>query len=312
MSGLVEHAERSVRAEVKQTGLVYLAYPIDQAQGGETPQWHRQMGLVRQWLYQRGWGIYDPGSAWMVGSGQAPDRRLQSVNSMALGRSDAVVAFLPPGVPSIGVPMEIQKAAQSGIPVLVIGGADSWALAGLATMPWVRVGREFELVDDLLAWLVTTAIDEKRNPRQRAEPLLIRQLRDGEPAAVPTRHYDGDAGFDLTVSQSVTIQPGQMVDVPCNLAVELPDWAWGLIVGRSSTLRTKGLQVHMGVVDSGYRGELFAAVSTLGQAPVAVEAGERLAQLIVVSNQSRGLAPLLVSQLSASDRGTRGFGSSGR
>lgn len=315
MSSLVEHVERSQRRRgIGQ--LVYLAYPIDQAGGGDWME-HSGMGLVRAWFHERGIGVYDPGAAWTVGAQQTPDRRVQSVNNLALGRADAVVAFLPPGVPTIGVPIEIQKAAQSGIPVLIIGGGDSWALAGYANYPWVKIGHEFESVADCLDWLVATAVEAKQE--RRPEVLPFKQVRvqpasDEKHAVLPQRQYDGDAGFDLVVSRSSKVPPGEMVDVPCNLAVELPEWSWGLIVGRSSTLRTKRLQVHLGVVDSGYRGELFAAVSSLpGVAEtVEVQAGERLAQLILMTNNSRGVVPALVDRLGDSDRGERGFGSSGR
>jgi dUTP pyrophosphatase len=293
------------------TGIAYLAYPIDQQA--------TDIGLVNgivevaEWFRHRGWATYDPGEAWIVAG--KPDRRVMAVNNMALGRSDAVVAFLPPGVPSIGVPMEIDRAATSGIPTLVIGGEDSWALARYQSYPNVRIGKKEDQVEWCLQWLLEQAESQPERLR-RQDPLPYQRLRDQEPeiqhTRAPIRAYDGDAGFDLVVSQSRMVEPGRMTDIPCNLAVELPEHTFGVIVGRSSTLRTKGLQVHLGVIDSGYRGELFAAVSTLGRAAVSVRSGERLAQLIVLPNASRLLMPTRVDQLNPSDRGSRGFGSSGR
>lgn len=66
----------------------------------------------------------------------------------------------------------------------------------------------------------------------------------------------------------------------------------------------------MGVIDNGYRGELFAGAFNLADVPVVLEVGERVAQLILMPMR---IAPLVeVSELSDSERGTLGFGSTGR
>lgn len=128
---------------------------------------------------------------------------------------------------------------------------------------------------------------------------------------LPTRGHANDAGLDLYVSEDVVVPAGQFVDIPTDVAGALPEGFWGLLTGRSSTLRKHGLLVHMGVIDQGYRGELFAGVMNLTDKPVAIHRGDRIAQLILVPMSSRPYVPLGVDQLPEGDRGTNGFGSTG-
>lgn len=132
-----------------------------------------------------------------------------------------------------------------------------------------------------------------------------------EGAEAPRRGFDDDAGLDLVVSESTSIYPGRFADIPCGVAAQLPDWAWGLIVGRSSTLRKRGLMVNQGVIDAGYRGSLFAGAWNLTDKPVVVHKGERVAQLIVLQNSTRLLDVQVVDALDAGSRGALGFGSTG-
>jgi dUTP pyrophosphatase len=105
------------------------------------------------------------------------------------------------------------------------------------------------------------------------------------------------------------LNPGESRDLPTGIAVEFPAGYWGRITGRSSTLRKRGLFVNEGVIDAGYRGELLVYVTNRQSTRVEVASGERLAQLIV---QPVVQAPAEWSdELSPSDRGTNGFGSTG-
>jgi dUTP pyrophosphatase len=131
------------------------------------------------------------------------------------------------------------------------------------------------------------------------------------PGLLPTRAYATDAGLDLYVSERTTVPAGGFSDVPAGISCELGEHQWGLVTGRSSALRERGLLIHSGIIDSGYRGPLFAGAFNLGQEPVTLEAGERVAQLIVMHNATRLVDPFPVETLSESPRGTRGFGSSG-
>jgi len=127
----------------------------------------------------------------------------------------------------------------------------------------------------------------------------------------PRRAYEGDAGFDLVVSVSVDIMPGQFFDVPAGVRVELPPGVWAMVTGRSSTLRKRRLLVSQGIIDNGWRGELFTGVWNLGPERARVRRGERIAQLIPFHQASLQMTARRVERLGDSDRGTAGFGSTG-
>lgn len=131
----------------------------------------------------------------------------------------------------------------------------------------------------------------------------------GHQVTIPTKAHAGDAGWDLYVAEDTRVRAGEFVDVPCGVGCALPTGTWGLLTGRSSTLRNRGLLVHQGVIDEGYRGELFAGVFNLTREDVLVEAGARIAQLIVVPMHAH--AGVFVDQLRPGEREARGFGSSG-
>jgi len=128
----------------------------------------------------------------------------------------------------------------------------------------------------------------------------------------PTRAHADDAGFDLYVNGDWTIEPNHFVDIDLNCAVAFPEGSWGLLTGRSSTLRNRGLMVTQGIIDHGYTGPLFAGVWNLTSETVEVKHGDRIAQLVIMAN----LAPFIVQieetdELPQTTRGQNGFGSSG-
>lgn len=142
-------------------------------------------------------------------------------------------------------------------------------------------------------------------------PPLLKWVSVIEGSCPPTRKYDGDAGFDLYVAQSCQVHVGGFLDVPCGIAVELPVGMWAMVTGRSSTIRDRGLLVTQGIIDNGFRGELFAGVQNVSGKKAIIEKGERIAQLIPFHQGSLGMQVAGVVALSSSDRGTNGFGSTG-
>lgn len=147
-----------------------------------------------------------------------------------------------------------------------------------------------------------------REELKRMQATIDVDLNGGQ---LPTRTHRGDAGFDLYVTRTTALEPGEFVDIPCSVRVQLPLNMWGFIIGRSSTLRTRGLLVNFGVIDQGYHGELFAGAWNLRDERAVVWNGERVAQFIPMSLLSETVVLREVEKLGHSERGQNGFGSSG-
>ena len=131
--------------------------------------------------------------------------------------------------------------------------------------------------------------------------------------ALPQRAHPGDAGLDLRSSIDVEVAPGARAMVPTGLAVAIPDGFAGLVLPRSGLASKEGLTLANapGLIDAGYRGEIVCAVVNLDRArTVTITRGDRIAQLVVVEIPTA--EPVEVEDLPASDRGSGGFGSSGR
>ena len=139
--------------------------------------------------------------------------------------------------------------------------------------------------------------------------LPIQRLRPD--AVVPKRAYAGDAGLDLSSCEHIEIPPGERAVVGTGLAVAIPEGYAGFVQPRSGLASRHGITIvnTPGLVDSGYRGELrVILLNTDREHPFVVEAGMRIAQLVVVPVAETD--PVEVEELPASERGVRGFGSS--
>jgi dUTP pyrophosphatase len=132
-------------------------------------------------------------------------------------------------------------------------------------------------------------------------------------AVPPGRAHPGDAGLDLHAVEDAVLDPGQRAAIPTGWAVAIPEGMAGLVVPRSGNALRHGLTVANapGLIDSGYRGELRVILVNLGTDPVAIAAGDRVAQLVITPVSSGAVRQ--VDVLPASDgRGEGGFGSTGR
>jgi len=131
-------------------------------------------------------------------------------------------------------------------------------------------------------------------------------------ARPPERTRPGDAGYDLRCIEAFTLEPGARAVVGTGVAIALPEGVAGLVVPRSGLAARDGLSVvnGPGLVDPNYRGEIKVVLVNLGAERFAAEAGDRIAQLLLVPYWAPELE--VVDELSATERGTSGFGSSGR
>jgi dUTP pyrophosphatase len=285
----------------------YLARPIDLS--SLTGAQSNHLAFVEDYLLERGVVVFKPAGAFAVPPETPPHGAIQDINRYALERSDLLVALYPEAV-GVGTAMELEYARAAKKPILVVTDVahKSWSLAGVpkAVKTQFPTGSEVEAV---VAW-AHLAQTEREKDGAAARPVLKFQLDDD--AKMPTRGYAGDAGYDLYVQEDIVIGPDAFADVPMGCAVELPPGVWGFITGRSSTLRKHNLLVTTGIIDTGYRGPLFAGVKNLDfNRPFTAEKGTRLAQLIPLPNLADGMLAVEAQTLDPSERGTAGFGSSG-
>jgi dUTP pyrophosphatase len=132
-------------------------------------------------------------------------------------------------------------------------------------------------------------------------------------ARLPEAAHEHDAGLDLRSVAGCVLEPGDRALVPVGLAVEIPPGHAGLVIPRSGLAARHGITIlnAPGLVDAGYRGELqVALLNTDRSEPFSIAVGDRIAQLVIVAVPP--VQPVLADELSASVRGERGFGSSGR
>lgn len=280
---------------------LYLAYPIDQAGRG-----HTSLGALEVLLTENGAQAYWPRRPWTF-NGTVDTEVIDMVNQAAQGAIQNTLALLPYGIPTYGVPVEIERCLHEGWPVTIWADratvqVDSWGRRGAVVMrslpDAVRAAVEFE-----------KPTSGQKEGNEGTATVLV-EVRD--PAgAVPKQAYAGDAGFDLACTRDLRIHDGEFVDVPCGIAIELPPGMWGWVIGRSSTLRTKGLLVNPGIIDNGWRGEYFVGVKNVSGGIVEVKTGERLAQLIPMPLLADRIRFEQTGVLSETSRGTNGFGSSG-
>ncbi|MGI8809487.1 MAG: dUTP diphosphatase [Acidimicrobiales bacterium] len=131
---------------------------------------------------------------------------------------------------------------------------------------------------------------------------------------LPDYARPGDAGADLVARDGVVLAAGGgRALVPTGVAVAIPEGYAGLVLPRSGLAMRHGVTVMNapGLVDAGYRGELHVILlNTDPTEDYAVTRGDRIAQLVIVAVEQAVLS--LVEELPPSERGTGGFGHSGR
>ena len=129
-------------------------------------------------------------------------------------------------------------------------------------------------------------------------------------AVIPKYAKDGDAGLDLTATAYKVNEKGQYV-YTSDLALEIPDGYVGLLFPRSSICK-KDLEMtnSVGVIDSNYRGPIKSVFNPTCEDPEIYELGERFAQLIIIPYPKIEFEE--VEELSETERGSGGYGSTGK
>ena len=137
-------------------------------------------------------------------------------------------------------------------------------------------------------------------------------------AILPTQGSAEAAGYDLYSVDTVCIESGETRLIHTGIAIELPENFWGGIYARSGLAAKKGLRPVncVGVIDSDYRGEIMVALHNDSSSIQHIDAGDRIAQLVfhpvakILPDES-GEIWQVVAELSDTNRGVGGFGSTG-
>lgn len=138
--------------------------------------------------------------------------------------------------------------------------------------------------------------------------VYVRFVRSGD-ARQPKQAYHDDAGWDLSIVEEVTLEPGESRDIKTGVWAAFPDGHWGFIMSRSSVMRKYRVHITPAVIDAGFRGELMVLATNLGTEPVTFKPGDRLAQVILVGVPR--VEWVEQATLPPGSREERGFGSSG-
>jgi dUTP pyrophosphatase len=147
----------------------------------------------------------------------------------------------------------------------------------------------------------------------RRETVLRLTIKKLHPDAVIPSYAHGpkeDAAMDLSSVERRVLSPGVAIGVPTGIAIELPPGCEAQVRPRSGMALKHSVTVNFGTIDPGYRGEIRVVMFNLGKTDYVIEKGDRIAQLVIARYEpvewEEG------DELTDSQRGAGGFGSSGR
>ena len=139
----------------------------------------------------------------------------------------------------------------------------------------------------------------------------VKKVRDGAKLPVYGSAYAAGADLYACTAEEITVPPHGTAFIPTGIAVELPAGTVGLVYARSGLACKRGLAPanKVGVIDCDYRGEVMVALHNHGASERRIEAGERIAQLVIAPYYTAEFCEQ--EELSATVRGAGGFGSTG-
>jgi dUTP pyrophosphatase len=145
--------------------------------------------------------------------------------------------------------------------------------------------------------------------------LKILDSRLGDTIELPNYATEGSAGLDLRacLDEAITLQPGETTLIPTGLAIHIDDPSLAaVLLPRSGLGHKHGIVLGnlVGLIDSDYQGQVFVSCWNRGQQAFEINIGERIAQMVFVPVVQVGFEQ--VEEFSASERGTGGFGHTGR
>jgi dUTP pyrophosphatase len=129
-------------------------------------------------------------------------------------------------------------------------------------------------------------------------------------AVLPKYATKDDAAMDLFAIERVEVAPLERVQIGTGIAMEIPEGFVGLVWDKSGLSHKFGIKTLGGVIDSGYRGEIKVGIINLGKEKYVFEKGHKVAQMIIQKKETPEI--IEVTELSNSERGEGGFGSTGK
>ena len=154
------------------------------------------------------------------------------------------------------------------------------------------------------------SLDSKEaNDSTDIDPNVLSFRRLDPAATLPTRGSTQSAGLDLYSIEAVTIARGQRVLARTGLAAAIPEGYYGRVAPRSGLATKNGLDVMAGVIDADYRGEIRCLLYNAGDETISLPAQSKICQLIIETIITPAAA--WAEEISETDRGTGGFGSTG-
>jgi len=144
--------------------------------------------------------------------------------------------------------------------------------------------------------------------------MLLKIMKITGTAKVPTRGSADAAGYDLYADNEkpITIEPGEIKPITTGIAMEIPKGYFGAVYARSGLATKQGLRPPncVGVIDSDYRGNIGVGLINDTDIPQIIQPHERVAQIVI--QPCLDVEFELVDELSETERGTGGFGSTGK
>lgn len=143
--------------------------------------------------------------------------------------------------------------------------------------------------------------------------LKVQRIHDS--AKIPTKAHNNDAGYDLTTIESYDLQPNETRLFRTGLKIQLEKDSndhnvYGMFIHERSGLGKSGIGKRAGVCDEGYTGEYMVLLTNHSSKPYQVISGDRIAQLVIQRVESIPVEE--VTELNSTERGQKGFASSGR
>lgn len=140
--------------------------------------------------------------------------------------------------------------------------------------------------------------------------MKIKIIKLNQSAKIPSYAHYGDAGMDLYSLNKTVVEPQKRKAVSTGIALEIPKGFVGLIWDKSGLALNNGIKTMAGVIDSGYRGEIQIVVCNTSQKQFIFGKGDKVAQMLIQKIESPEIVE--VDKLANTNRGTGGFGSTGK